>query len=159
MLKNEYVLISAHLDHLGEGKPVNGDSIYNGAMDDASGVASLIEIAKALHEGKISTRRSIAFIAVTGEEKGELGSAIFAAHPTVPGRMVADLNMDMYLPLFPLKWLEVQGLNESTLGADITEVAKAAGVQVQADKEPNRNRFHPQRSIQLHQERHTVTGL
>jgi Zn-dependent M28 family amino/carboxypeptidase len=141
VLKNEYVIISAHLDHLGEGKPVNGDSIYNGAMDDASGVASLIEIAKALNDGKASTKRSIVFVAVTGEEKGELGSSFFAAHPTIKGRIVADLNMDMYLPLFPLKWLEVQGLNESTLGADITEVAKAAGVQVQADKEPNRNRF------------------
>ncbi len=140
-LKNEYVVISAHLDHLGEGKPVNGDSIYNGAMDDASGVASLIEIARGLHSGKISTKRSIVFLAVTGEEKGELGSASFATHPTVRGRIVADLNMDMFLPLFPLKWLEVQGLNESTLGTDITEVAKAAGVQVQADKEPNRNRF------------------
>ncbi len=140
-LKNEYVAISAHLDHLGEGKPVNGDSIYNGAMDDASGVASLIEIAKALHDGKVSTKRSIVFLAVTGEEKGELGSATFASHPTLPGRIIADLNMDMFLPLFPLKWLEVQGLNESTLGTDISEVAKAAGVQVQADKEPNRNRF------------------
>ncbi len=140
-LKSEYVIISAHLDHLGEGKPVNGDSIYNGAMDDASGDASLIEIAKALHEGKVSTKRSIVFVSVTGEEKGELGSSYFAAHPPVPGRIVADLNMDMYLPLFPLKWLEVQGLNESTLGGDIAAVAKAVGVQVQPDKEPNRNRF------------------
>jgi len=136
-LQNEYVVISAHLDHLGEGKPVNGDSIYNGAMDDASGVASLIEIAKQMPD----TKRSIIFLAVTGEEKGELGSAFFAEHPTVKGRIVADLNMDMFLPLFPLKWLEVQGLNESTLGHEITEAAKLAGVQVQADKEPNRNRF------------------
>ena len=114
-LQSEYVVISAHLDHLGEGKPVNGDSIYNGAMDDASGVASLIEIAKSMPK----TKRSVIFLAVTGEEKGELGSAVFAANPTVQGRIVADLNMDMFLPLFPLKWLEVQGLNESTLGADI----------------------------------------
>jgi Zn-dependent M28 family amino/carboxypeptidase len=140
-LKNEFVVISAHLDHLGEGKPVNGDGIYNGAMDDASGIASLIEIAKALQQGRVSTKRSILFLAVTGEEKGELGSAVFAARPTVQGRIVADLNMDMFLPLFPLKWLEVQGLNESTLGSDVTEVARATGVQVQADKEPNRNRF------------------
>ena len=140
-LKNEYVILSAHLDHLGEGKPVNGDGIYNGAMDDASGVASLIEIAKTLEDGKVWTKRSILFVAVTGEEKGELGSTYFAGHPPVQGKIVADLNMDMYLPLFPLKWLEVQGLNESTLGKDITEVAQAAGVQVQADKEPNRNRF------------------
>lgn len=140
-LKNEYVVISAHLDHLGIGKPVNGDSIYNGAMDDASGVASLIEIAKSLHAEHISTKRSLLFIAVTAEEKGELGSIFFANHPSVPGRIVADLNMDMFLPLFPLKWLEVQGLNESTLGEDIKAVAQAAGVQVQADKEPDRNRF------------------
>jgi hypothetical protein len=140
-LKDEYVIVSAHLDHLGVGKPVNGDSIYNGAMDDASGVASVIEIAKALQAGHVATRRSILFLAVTGEEKGELGSIYFASHPTVQGRIVADLNMDMFLPLFPLKWLEVQGLGESTLGDDVRAVAQAAGVQVQADKEPNRNRF------------------
>lgn len=140
-LRSEYVVISAHLDHLGVGKPVNGDTIYNGAMDDASGVASVIEIAKALHAKKVETRRSILFLAVTGEEKGELGSTYFASHPTVKGRIVADLNMDMFLPLFPLKWLEVQGLNESTLGEDIRAVAEGAGVKVQADKEPNRNRF------------------
>jgi hypothetical protein len=140
-LQNECVVLSAHLDHLGEGKPVNGDGIYNGAMDDASGVASLIEVARAMREQNVSTKRSVVFLAVTGEEKGELGSAFYAAHPTVKGKLVANLNMDMYLPLFPLKWLEVQGLNESTLGADITALAKGAGVQVQADKEPNRNRF------------------
>jgi Peptidase family M28 len=140
-LKDEYVILSAHLDHLGTGKPVNGDGIYNGAMDDASGVASLIEIAKALGGENAATKRSILFVAVTGEEKGELGSQYFANHPTVEGRVVADINMDMFLPLFPLKWLEVQGLNESTLGDDIRVVAGAAGVMVQADKEPNRNRF------------------
>jgi peptidase M28-like protein len=140
-LRNEYVIVSAHLDHLGVGKPVNGDRIYNGAMDDASGVASLIEIARLLQKTHAAAKRSILFLAVTGEEKGDLGSEYFAAHPTIAGRIVADLNMDMYLPLFPLKWLEVQGLNESTLGDDVRAVARAAGVEVQADKEPNRNRF------------------
>ena len=140
-LKNEYVVISAHLDHLGVGKPVNGDAIFNGAMDDASGDASLIEIAKALGRSQTPIRRSLLFLSVTGEEKGELGSRYFAEHPTVMGRIVADLNMDMFLPLFPLKWLEVQGLQESSLGDDIRTVAEAAGVRVQADKEPNRNRF------------------
>src|SRR6266516_7268338 len=140
-LRHSAVLLSAHLDHLGVGKPINGDRIYNGAMDDASGIASLIEIAKALRNEKAPTHRSIVFLAVTGEEKGELGSMFFANYPTIKGRIVADLNMDMFLPLFPLKWLEVQGLNESTLGDDIRAVAEAAGVKVQADKEPNRNRF------------------
>jgi Zn-dependent M28 family amino/carboxypeptidase len=140
-LKNEYVVVSAHLDHLGIGAPVNGDKIYNGAMDDASGDASLIEIARAMKNSGTKPKRSILFLSVTGEEKGELGSQYFAAHPTVSGPIVADINMDMYLPLFPLKYLEVQGLAESTLGDDIRAVCEQTGVQVQADKEPEHNRF------------------
>jgi hypothetical protein len=141
-LKSEYVVISAHLDHLGVGQPINGDSIYNGAMDNASGVASLIEIAKHLKRDGIHPRRSIIFAAVTGEEKGELGSQYFAAHPTVErSQIVADFNMDMFLPLFALKYLEVQGLDESTLGDDVRAVAESRGVIIQADKEPDQNRF------------------
>jgi Zn-dependent M28 family amino/carboxypeptidase len=140
-LKNEFVILSAHLDHLGVGQPVNGDAIFNGAMDDGSGIASLIEIARALNSGHVANKRSILFLAVTGEEKGELGSHYFAERPTATGRIVADINMDMFLPLFPLHYLEVQGLNESTLGDDIRAVAAAANVEVQADKEPNANRF------------------
>jgi hypothetical protein len=140
-LKKEYVVISAHLDHLGIGEPVNGDRIYNGAMDDASGDASLIEIARAMRDSGTKPKRSILFLSVTGEEKGLLGSQYFAGHPTVSGTIVADINMDMYLPLFPLKYLEVQGLDESTLGDDVRAVAGQAGVQVQADKEPDHNRF------------------
>jgi hypothetical protein len=141
-LKDEYVIFSAHLDHLGVGQPINGDRIYNGAMDDASGVASLIEIATLMKERDLHLKRSVLFLAVTGEEKGEQGSLYFASHPTVPKKsIVADINMDMYLPLFPLKYLEVQGLAESTLGDDIRAVCAKAGVIVQADKEPDKNRF------------------
>jgi Zn-dependent M28 family amino/carboxypeptidase len=140
-LKDEYVIVSAHLDHLGIGEPVNGDKIYNGAMDDASGIASLIEVARAMRESNAKLKRSVLFLAVTAEEKGLLGSEYFAAHPTVQGTIVADLNMDMYLPLFPLKYLEIQGLGESTLGDDVTSVAKEAGVTVQADKQPDHVRF------------------
>ena len=140
-LKREYVAISAHLDHLGIGQPVNGDKIYNGAMDDASGIASLIEVARAMHASNATPKRSVLFLAVTAEEKGLLGSQDYASHPTVDGPIVADLNMDMYLPLFPLKYLEVQGLGESTLGDDITEVCKESGVTVQADKQPDHVRF------------------
>jgi len=142
VLKNEYVVFSAHLDHLGVGAPINGDGIYNGAMDDASGVATLIEIATLLHDEKIKLKRSVLFVAVTGEEKGELGSMFFASYPTVPRKsIVADINIDMFLPLFPLKYLEVQGLDESTLGDEIRAACKRAGVMVQADKEPDRNLF------------------
>jgi hypothetical protein len=141
-LKNEYVVFSAHLDHLGVGQPINGDRIYNGAMDDASGVASLIEIATLMKEQNLNLKRSVLFITVTGEEKGELGSTFFADNPTVPKQsIVADINIDMFLPLFPLKYLEVQGLAESTLGNDIRAVAEKAGVQVQPDQEPDRNLF------------------
>jgi len=138
----EYVALSAHLDHLGVGEPVNGDRIYNGAMDNASGVAAILEIATELHEATAKPARSILFVAVTGEEKGELGSRYFAARPTVPAsQIVANVNTDMFLPLFPLKELMVLGLDESDLGADIRAVAKDLRVGVQADPEPQRNRF------------------
>lgn len=140
-LKGQYVVISAHLDHLGVGRPVNGDAIYNGAMDNASGVASVIECAKILAHGP-KPKRSFIFIALTGEEMGELGSAYFAAKPTVPkSALVADLNMDMYLPLFPLRYIEVQGLGESTLGNDARAIGQLNDVEVQFEKQPEENRF------------------
>jgi hypothetical protein len=141
-LKNEYVVLGAHLDHLGVGAPINGDRVYNGAMDDGSGIASLIEIADIAKQENLRPRRSILFVAVTGEEKGLLGSQYFTSAPTVPLKnIVADINMDMYLPLFPLKSLQVMGLDESTLGADIRAVAAKAGVEVRPDPEPQRNLF------------------
>ena len=141
-LKNEYVIMSAHLDHQGVGRPVNGDSIYNGAMDDASGIASVIEIARLMEATGVKPKRSIIFLAVTAEEKGELGSRYFAAHPTVPfGQIVADINLDMFLPLYALKVIEVQGLSESTLGETVRAAAAEFGVAVQVDQEPEQNRF------------------
>ncbi|HEV3198317.1 MAG TPA: M20/M25/M40 family metallo-hydrolase, partial [Bryobacteraceae bacterium] len=141
-LKNEYVVLSAHLDHLGVGRPVNGDTIYNGAMDDASGIATILEVARILKASGARPKRSIVFLAVTAEEKGELGSRYFAAHPTVPaGQIVADINLDMFLPLYALKYIEVQGLGESTLGDTVRAAAKDLGVEVQADNEPEQNRF------------------
>ncbi len=141
-LKNEYVVMSAHLDHQGVGRPVNGDSIYNGAMDDASGIASVIEIARLMKATGAKPKRSIIFLAVSGEEKGELGSRYFAARPTVPfGQIVADINLDMFLPLYALKVIEVQGLSESTLGETVRAAAEEFGVAVQIDQEPEQNRF------------------
>lgn len=140
--RSEYVVVSAHLDHLGVGEPINGDRIYNGAMDNASGIAAILEVAAQLHESGARPARSILFAAVTAEEKGLLGSHYFAARPTVPrSSIVANLNTDMFLPLFPLKTLMVLGLDESDLGDDIRATAKAVGIGVQADQEPQRNRF------------------
>ncbi len=140
--RNEYVVLSAHLDHLGVGEPINGDKIYNGAMDNASGVAAILNVAEKMRDANLKPSRSILFLAVTGEEKGELGSRYFAAHPTVPrDSIVANVNTDMFLPLFPLKILMVLGLDESDLGTDIRATAKSLGLKVQADPEPQRNRF------------------
>jgi len=140
--RNEYVAVSAHLDHLGVGEPINGDRIYNGAMDNASGIAAILEVAHTLHESGVKPARSILFVAVTSEENGLLGSRYFAAHPTVPAAsIVANINTDMFLPLFPLKTLMVLGLDESDLGRDIRATAKELGLGVQADPEPQRNRF------------------
>jgi hypothetical protein len=141
-LSSEYVVLSAHLDHVGVGKPIGGDEIYNGAMDNASGIATLIETARILKETGARPKRSIAFVAVTGEEKGLLGSRHFASHPTVPpGSIVADLNNDMFSPFFPLKSLVVQGLEESDLASDLKRAASSMGIDVLSDPEPERNAF------------------
>ncbi|HEY7696984.1 MAG TPA: M28 family metallopeptidase, partial [Vicinamibacteria bacterium] len=141
-LAAEYVVLSAHLDHVGVGRPIAGDEIYNGAMDNASGIATLIETARVLKEMNARPKRSIVFAAVTGEEKGLLGSRHFAAHPSVGGgAIVANLNNDMFSPFFPLKSVVVQGLEESDLAADLTRAASSLGVEVLSDPEPERNAF------------------
>jgi Zn-dependent M28 family amino/carboxypeptidase len=141
-LKNEYVLLSAHLDHLGESAPVNGSTVFAGAMDDASGVASVLEIAKSFSQNRDRPKRSMLFVIFTGEEKGLLGSRFFAGRPTVPETaIVADLNLDMFMPLFPLKKLHVQGLMESTLAEDTRAVGAAHGIEIAMDPEPDRNSF------------------
>jgi hypothetical protein len=157
-LKGEYVVLSAHLDHLGVGRPIDGDNVYNGAMDNAAGSASLIEIAKTLAASPDKPKRSVLFLSWTGEEEGMLGSQYFVAHPTVPlSSIVAAINMDMFLPLFPLHYLEVQGLGESTLGNDIRAVAQRNDVEVQFDKQPPENRFI--RSDQASFVRQGIPGL
>jgi hypothetical protein len=141
-LKAEYVVFTAHLDHLGIGKPIKGDSVYNGAMDNASGIAAMLDVAALMKERGIKLRRSVLFVAVTAEEKGLLGSKFFANHPTVPqGSIVANLNTDMFLPLYPLKKLTIYGLDESDLGAEASAAAESMGVQPQRDPEPARNVF------------------
>jgi hypothetical protein len=141
-LKDEYVVLTAHLDHLGVGGAINGDRIYNGAMDNASGIATLIETAARIAKLPIRPKRSVLFVAVTAEEKGLLGSRYFATNPTVSAEaIVANINMDMFLPLYPFKILTVFGLDESDLGATARAVALSMSITVQADPEPARNRF------------------
>ena len=140
-LRAEHVVVSAHLDHVGVGEPIAGDRIYNGAMDNASGIATLIETAAAAAASG-GYKRTVVFLAVTAEEKGLLGSRFFANRPSIPANsIVANLNTDMFLPLFPLKSLVVQGLEESDLAEDLKRVARPMGIEVLSDPEPERNAF------------------
>ena len=137
-LAPQAIVLSAHLDHLGTGTPDHGDGIFHGAMDNASGVASLLEVARALHEGGYRPRRSVLFMALAGEERGLLGSRYFAAHPTRhAGAIVADINVDMFLPLYPLTRVVAYGAEESTLGDDARAVCAQMGVQLVPDPAPD----------------------
>jgi hypothetical protein len=139
-LKDEYVVIAAHLDGYGYGTPVNGDKLYNGALDDAAYVALLIQMADDIKAGKLpQPKRSILFAAFTGEEKGLLGSNWFVEHPTLPKEsLVADINLDQLRPLFPLKILTAEALNDTTLGQTARDVGKPMGIEIREDREPER---------------------
>ncbi len=141
-LRAENVVFSAHLDHLGVSTPIAGDGLYNGAMDNAAGVAGLVDIARTYQARRVKPKRSILFVFVTAEEKGLLGSRYFALRPTVPKRsIVADLNFDMALPLFPLRSVTALGAEESSLGATAAEVAAAMNLPLAPDPWPDRNSF------------------
>ena len=136
-LKNEYVVFTAHLDHLGIGDPVKGDSIYNGAADNASGTAALLEMARAFSGLKPAPRRSLLFLAVTGEEEGLLGSDYYAHYPTVPmAQIVADINMDEVSFLYDFKDIVPLGGEHSSLGAVADDVARRMGLTVSPDPVP-----------------------
>jgi hypothetical protein len=141
-LKKEYVIHSAHLDHLGIGTSVQGDSIYNGAHDNASGVASVISIAKIYSGIKVKPKRSILFVLMTGEELGDLGSGYFAKHPTVPGKsLVADVNTDMPTIIAPLLSITALGAEHSSLANQVAQAAGYFNLSVEPDPEPAQARF------------------
>lgn len=141
-LKTEYIVHSAHLDHLGIGKTVQGDSIYNGAHDNASGVASLLGIAKIYRNLKVKPKRSIILVFVTGEEMGLLGSGYFAKNPTIPiQNIVANINTDMPTIIAPLLSITALGAEHSSLIKQVNQAAGYLGLEVQPDPEPNQSRF------------------
>jgi hypothetical protein len=136
-LAREYVVFTAHLDHLGRGAAVNGDTIYNGALDNASGTAVMLEVARLLAAGGVRPRRSIIFLAVTAEERGLLGSKHFAMFPTVPkGAIVANVNMDMPMTLFPMSGFTAYGAEHSTLGEVARRALEAEGIAMMPDPDP-----------------------
>jgi Zn-dependent M28 family amino/carboxypeptidase len=137
-LQDEYIVYSTHLDHLGTGAPVDGDSIYNGFYDNAFGVAVTIEVARALKSLSVSPRRSIIFVAVTGEERGLLGSDYFAHYPTVPSSsLVANVNIDMPMMLFPLDTIVGYGSEHSSLEALTATEAIKEGFEATPDPYPD----------------------
>jgi hypothetical protein len=142
VLRNQYVVHSAHLDHLGIAEPVAGDSIYNGAHDNASGVASLLGIAKIYSNMPVKPKRSILVVMVTGEEMGDLGSGYFAKNPTVPVKsMVADVNTDMPTIIAPLLSITALGAEHSSLATQVNQAAGYFNISVEPDPEPKQSRF------------------
>jgi Zn-dependent M28 family amino/carboxypeptidase len=141
-VRDEYVAYSAHWDHFGIGPVVNGDSIYNGAADNASGVASVLTIAHAAAEG-VKPRRSQLFVFVTAEESGLLGSAYFGVHPTVPAsKIVAALNMDIVPLNGRVRDLNVTGDSKSSLGPSLAQLVKSEGVRLSPDAHPEQGHFY-----------------
>jgi len=141
-VRDEYVAYSAHWDHFGIGPVVNGDSIYNGAVDNASGVATVLAIAHAAAEG-IKPRRSQLFIFVTAEESGLLGSAYFGEHPTVPAsKIIAALNMDVVNVNGRVRDLNVMGDNKSSLGPTLAQMVRAQGIRLSPDAHPEAGHFY-----------------
>jgi hypothetical protein len=141
-LRQEYVVLSAHIDHQGVGEPVNGDRIYNGAVDNASGVAALLDIAASLRREGARPKRSVLFIFFTAEEEGMLGSRYFTTHPTVNRKaIVADINIDGIQAIVPLQAMLVLGMEESDLGDAARRIAASQNVAMDIDLQPQSNRF------------------
>ncbi|HMD09622.1 MAG TPA: M28 family metallopeptidase [Candidatus Acidoferrum sp.] len=141
-LRQDYVVYSAHVDHLGIGKPINGDSIYNGAADNASGTAALLVIAKAFKSMAQPPARSIMFLGTTAEETGLLGSDYFAHFPTVPIKsIVADINMDGASVFYTFNDIIALGAPDSSLDAVVARNAARLGLKVTPDPEPDQHYF------------------
>ena len=141
--KNEYVIYSAHWDHLGRDTTIKGDQIFNGALDNASGTAQLLEIAKGFSALPTKPARSIMFVALTAEEKGLLGAKYFAANPPVPlANVLANINMDGFSQWGRTKDVTVVGLGNSTLDDVLADVIRPFGRVVAADQEPEKGFFY-----------------
>ena len=141
-LRDEYVVFTAHLDHVGIGREINGDSIYNGAVDNASGVAALLESARAWTALPQRPRRSMVFVAVTAEEVGLLGSDYYANLPTVPAEnIVANVNVDCIGAFYPLHDIVALGGEHSTIGDVAARVGQQMGLALSADPMPEQNFF------------------
>lgn len=139
---NEYVIYTAHWDHLGKDTSLQGDQIHNGAVDNASGIAGLLEIAHAFTRTNPKPARSILFLAVTAEEQGLLGSKYYAEHPLYPlDKTLGNINMDSINVWGPTQDVQVVGYGQNTLEDQLGKVVKARQRVVVADTEPQKGRY------------------
>lgn len=140
---DEVIIYTAHWDHLGIGESIEGDSIYNGAIDNAAGVSALFEIAKAFKAAKVSPERSIIFLAVTAEEEGLLGSAYYAQHPIYPlNKTVANLNMDAFSPLGATKDVSIVGIGQTEIEDYVEKSAAKFGRVMRGESDPTSGGFY-----------------
>lgn len=142
-LRDQYVVYTAHVDHLGICPAINGDNVCHGALDNASGVATLLEIARAYASLPLPPRRSVLFVFVTGEEMGLLGSDYFAHYPTAPLKsIVANVNMDGAPgEFYAMKDVVVLGAEHSTLGDEVVAAGKVMGYELTPDPMPEETNF------------------
>jgi hypothetical protein len=142
VLAKEVIVFTSHLDHVGIGAPVNGDAIYNGALDNAVGIASMLEVARVLASQPERPRRSVLFLAVTAEEKGLVGAEYFASKPSIDReRMVGVVNLDGAMPFFDLVDVIGYGADSSTLGDALRRAAASLEIGVSPDLEPEQAYF------------------
>ena len=142
-LKNEYIIYTAHWDHLGRNTKLEGDQIFNGARDNASGTAALLELAEAFAGMKTPPKRTLVFLAVTAEEKGLLGAKYYARQPLYPlRRTVANINMDSMNPWGRTRDINVIGYGQSTLEDWLRDMAVARGRTLTPDTEPEKGRYY-----------------
>ncbi len=142
-LKKQYVVFSAHHDHLGIGRPVAGDSIYNGALDNASGISLMLNMAKAFNAMPVKPKRSFLFAAVAAEERGLLGSQYFAQNPTIPLKdMAANINTDGMNIWGKTNDIVFLGWDRSSLQKDVDAVAAEMKMQVKPDPYPEKGHFY-----------------
>jgi Zn-dependent M28 family amino/carboxypeptidase len=141
---DECIIYSAHWDHFGIGKPdANGDSIYNGAVDNGTGTATLLSIAKAFTKAKAKPGRSMMFLSVTGEEQGLLGSEYYATHPIFPlNKTVADLNMDALHPYGETKDIAITGKGQNELEDYVEDIARQTGKHTVGDPKPGSGSYY-----------------
>ncbi|SMO34749.1 M20/M25/M40 family metallo-hydrolase [Fodinibius sediminis] len=142
-LKDEYAVFTAHHDHLGITKPVEGDSINNGALDNAAGVSAVLNLARSYQKLQPQLKRSLLFLFVGAEEVGLLGAKYWAAHPTVsPGRVTANINLDGMNVYGKTSDIVLVGYGRNSVSDVIEEVAAEQGVEVKADPHPDRGYFY-----------------